>query len=99
MRVEGSQIYSTLKIVPAMPLPPFERGGLPFAYSLYDVLFLICSKMFTDLLEIFQVQKLIFSKPIFSISYHFLLDYVADCIKRLWNLPLHISIACLGGYC
>ena len=33
--------FSTLKVITAIPLPRFERGPsrLPFAYSLYGVLF------------------------------------------------------------
>ena len=47
------QIFSILKIISAIPLPRFERGPskLPFAYSLYAMLFLICSKMATNLFE------------------------------------------------
>ena len=43
---------STHKISLAIPLPRLERAlsRLPFAYSLYDVLFLTYSKMGTDLL-------------------------------------------------
>ena len=42
--------------IAAIPLPRLERAlsGLSFAYSLYDVLFLVCSQMATDLLENFQ---------------------------------------------
>ena len=42
-----------------MPLPRLERGParLPFAYSLYGVLSLICSHMATDLLENFQSKN------------------------------------------
>ena len=48
----------TLKIIPAIPLPRFKRGpsGLSFAYSVYGVLFLLCLKMATDLLENFQAK-------------------------------------------
>ena len=46
-----TEIWSSLKIIPAMPLPRFERGssGLPFTYSLYGLLFLVCFKI--DILE------------------------------------------------
>ena len=46
--LENSQIF--------FPLQRLERGPseLPFVYSLYSVLFLICSKMATDLLDNFQ---------------------------------------------
>ena len=48
---------STHKIISAIPLPRLERGpsGLPFAYSLYGLLFLICSQKATDLLENFYI--------------------------------------------
>ena len=41
------------EIIPAIPLSQFKIGPfrLPFAYRLYGVLFLICSKMAIDLLE------------------------------------------------
>ena len=51
-------IFSILKISSAIPLPRLERGlsGLPFAYSLYGVLFPICCQMAIDLLGNFQSQ-------------------------------------------
>ena len=66
-----------------MALPPFERAPsrLPFAYSRVGVLFLICSQIATDVLENFLGKKLMFSKPIFSIPYYFIYDYVADTIS------------------
>ena len=47
----------TYKIISAIPLLRLERGpsGLSLAYSLYGVLFLIYSKMATDLLENFHI--------------------------------------------
>ena len=52
------KIYSTLKIIPAIVLPRFERrpSGQSFAYSRFDVLFLIRSNMAIDLLEKFQAK-------------------------------------------
>ena len=60
------EIFSILKIIPAMTLPRFDKGpsGLPFAYSRCGVHFLMCSNMTVDLLENFHEKKLIFSKPI-----------------------------------
>ena len=57
-----TEISSTLKIIPAFPVSRFKRGPseLPFAYFLYGVLFLICSKIVTDLLEDFHAKKVIF---------------------------------------
>ena len=48
----------TLKIIPVIPLPRFERGysRLRITYSLYGVLFLISSKMASDLLEYFPAN-------------------------------------------
>ena len=53
---------STLKIIPAISLLRFERGHyeLPFAYSLFGVLLLVCSKTATDLLENFLAKNLYF---------------------------------------
>ena len=38
----------------------------------------------------FTIKKLTVLKTIFSISYHFICDHVADYIKWPWTLPLHI---------
>ena len=48
--------------VEMFPLPGLESepSDLPFAYSLYDVLFFLCSKMTIDLLENFQAKNLYF---------------------------------------
>ena len=56
------ETFPTLKIIPAIPLLRFEKepSGLPFAYSLYDLLFLICPKMARDLLETIQAKNLHF---------------------------------------
>ena len=63
-------IFLILKIISTIPIPRFESGpfGVPFVYWLYDVLFLICSKMAVDLLENFQVKNLYFQSQ-FS-QYH-----------------------------
>ena len=55
-------IFSNNKIILAIPLPRFERAssGLPFAYRRIVVIFLICSKMATDLLENFKTKNLQF---------------------------------------
>ena len=57
-----TEIFSSLKIIPANSLPQFERGpsGLQFAYSLYAVFFLICFKMATDVLQNLQAKNLYF---------------------------------------
>ena len=71
-RIFNQKIYGWLEgmedgIIPAILLPQLERrpSGLPFSYSLYGVLFLVCSKMATDLLEnfhIFLAKNLIFQR-------------------------------------
>ena len=58
-RIFNQKIYGWL---PRLEMRP---SGLPFAYSLYGILFLICSKMATDLLEsfhIFLAKNLIFKR-------------------------------------
>ena len=48
-----ANIYSTFKIIPFILLSRFKRrhSAIQTAYSLYGLLFLICSKMVTHLLE------------------------------------------------
>ena len=48
-----AETMATHIIIAAIPLPRLERGssGLSFSYSLYGVLFLICSQMAIDILE------------------------------------------------
>ena len=56
IKVWTTEIFPTLKIIPVISQARFQRefSGLPFAYSLYAVLFFICTKMTIDLLENFQ---------------------------------------------
>ena len=58
-------MFSTLKIIAAIPLPRFERAtsGVPFAYSLYGVVFVICSKMATGEIHI-STLKIISAIPL-----------------------------------
>ena len=53
-----------------------------FGYSRVGVLFPICSKITTNLLENYQAKKIIVSKKIFSMAYHFIFDCIADYMKR-----------------
>ena len=87
-------IFPNTKDITAIQLPQFEMrpSGLPFAYSLVGILCYKCSKTATGSLKIFQSKKLIVSKPISSIPYHFICDYIANYIKRPWNLSLHIVL-------
>ena len=69
--MDGELNCPTLKIIPVIPLPRFERGtsGLPFAYSI--------SYMFQNgnwFSRKFSIKKLIFSK----LSIHFVCDYITD---------------------
>ena len=72
----------------------FERVsfGLPFAYSLYGELFLISSKMATDLLENFKSKKNLLSELIFSISSYFISDHIADLIECNIVLIVHVHV-------
>ena len=82
--------FPNSQIIPTALLPPFERepSGLPFAYSLFSYMFQIIT---TDLLQNFQAKNLYFQNQ-FS-QHHFICGpFVADYIKRLWNLPLHIDL-------
>ena len=84
----------TLKVIPAIPLPWFKRQpfGLPVAYSRKSALFLICSKMATDLLENCQAKNLYFQNQFSPYHITFICYYIADYIKRPWNFPLHTCI-------
>ena len=61
---EDWTFFATLKTIPAIPLPRLGRVHSlpPFAYSRYDLLFLICSKVATDFLENFLVKNLYFQR-------------------------------------
>ena len=78
---------STRKTSSAIPLPRLlVVFSSPFAYSLYGVLFFICSKMATDLLDNFHRQHL---NPISQVSklfriYH-LLGFIRDTLCYNFN--------------
>ena len=79
------QTYSKSSIIPAISLPRFKREffRLPFAYSLYGVLFHTISKLATDLLANFQAKNLFFQSQ-FSQCYHFTCGYITHYIKGSW---------------
>ena len=76
----------TLKIIPLLRLVR-EPSEQQFAYSLYSILFLITSKIVTDLLENFQSKKsfseLIFTIPHFTLYGVTLLIILKDTLTSL----------------